>query len=474
MSENLLDTKIPLGELLDLKSFQEVCRSFVELYKIGLKVFDSTGQKLVDIKVGSSDFCGYVFSDAEGARRCTATVLKVKSDPVEAGVHTVQCFTGARYLVMPLLYEMDVVGRAVFGPFVPDDLKELPPTFTDLRGLDFAKAAQMMSLIRRAGPSTVTKVLEHFVKICDVLVFSAYKVHLTSKMHIASVRESYRELVAKNARLEESFRRLQELDQLKSNFLATVSHELRTPLTSIIGYAEMLIEGLAGQPNAEQSEYLHTIMEKGESLLALITSILDVTRIEAGKLRLQPESFDLDALVGSAASSVHPQAIKRGLHLRKFVDPSLPRPFLDEEKIRQCLVNLLGNAVKFTPPGGTITVRAERAQRTPAGSSGRFDVPDNFFALVVEDTGIGIPADQLDRIFDTFFQVDGSATREYGGTGLGLSIVRAYVEAHGGEIAVASQPDKGSRFTIILPLTVQAAVAAPDVPASALRKAAAY
>ncbi len=472
MSENVLDTKMPLGELLDAKSFQEVCRSFVELYKIGLKVFDATGQKLVDIKVGSSDFCGYVFTDAEGARRCTATVLRVQTDPVEDGIHTVQCFSGARYLVMPLLYEMEVVGRAVFGPFVPDDLKELPSTFTDLRGLDFAQAAKMMTLIRRASPSTVTKVLEHFVKVCDVLVFSAYKVHLTSRMHIASVRESYRELQAKNARLQESYERLMELDQLKSNFLATVSHELRTPLTSIIGYAEMLIEGIPGRPNPEQTEYLQTIMDKGESLLALITSILDTTKIEAGKLKLQATPFELETLVAHAVSSVHPQALKRGLQLRKYVEPGLPLPVLDEEKIRQCLVNLLGNAVKFTPAGGTITLRVERANRAPPRKSGRFDGPEAYFCITVEDTGIGIPPDQLDRIFDTFFQVDGSATREYGGTGLGLSIVRSYVEAHGGEVSVVSQPGRGSRFTLVLPYALQSA--APDVPASALRKVAAY
>lgn len=471
-SGDLLETRIPLGELLDLKSFQEVCRSFVELYKIGLKVFDAAGGKLVDIKVGSSEFCGYVFGDAEGARRCTATILKVKSDPLDGPrIHTVGCFTGARYLVLPLLYEMEPIGRAVFGPFVPDDLAELPPSFTDLRGLDFARAAQLMTGIRRAGSSTVAKVLEHFVKICDVLVFSSYKVHLTSRMHIASVRESYRELAAKNARLEESFRQLQELDQLKSNFLATVSHELRTPLTSIIGYAEMLIEGLAGPVRTEQLEYLQTIMEKGESLLALITSILDLTRVEAGKLRLQPESFELAELVQSAVSSIHPQAIKRGLTVRKVVEPGLPRPVLDEEKIRQCLVNLLGNAVKFTPAGGTITLRVERAARVPACATGRFDGPEGYFALVVEDTGIGIPPEQIDQIFETFFQVDGSATREYGGAGLGLAIVRSYVEAHGGEISVASAPGEGSRFTILLPWSVGAA--APATVPAALRKAAA-
>jgi len=452
MSGHFLDEKIPLGELLDLKSFQEVCRSFVELYKIGLKVFDAAGQKLVDIKVGSGDFCGYLFTNGEGARRCTATVLKVKTDPLEESkIHTVQCFSGARYLVMPLLYDMDVVGRAIFGPFVPEDLEELPPTLTDLDGLDFQHASKLMSKIRRAPDSTVAKVLEHFVKVCDVLVFSAYKVNLTSRMHIASVRESFKELAAKNAKLEESYQQLQELDQLKSNFLATVSHELRTPLTSIIGYAEMLIEGLAGPLGPEQLEYLRTIMDKGESLLGLISSILDLTRIESGKLRINTEPFDLEAMVANAISSVLPQANRRGLKLSAEVSPELPQPVLDQEKITQCVVNLLANAVKFTPEGGTVVVRIGPAPRMPAKPLGRFDAVDAYFRIEVQDSGIGIPAEQLGRIFDSFYQVDGSSTREFGGAGLGLAIVRSYVEAHGGEIDATSSPGEGTTIQMILP-----------------------
>jgi two-component system sensor histidine kinase BarA len=452
MSEQLFELKVPLSELLDARSFQEVCRSFVDLYKIGLKVFDARGQKLVDIKVGSGDFCGYVFTDAEGARRCTSTVLKVKNDPVdEPRLHTVQCFTGARYLILPLLHDMEYVGRAVFGPFVPEDLKEFPETFTDLKGLDFVHASQLMSRIRRAGDSTVAKVLDHFVKVCEVLIFSAHKVHVTSRLHIASVQESYKELSVKTAKLEESYRRLRELDQLKSNFLATVSHELRTPLTSIIGYSEMLSEGLAGPLADEQLEYVRTIMEKGESLLGLITSLLDLTKIEAGKLRLVAAPFSLGELVQTAITSVHPQAAKKGLSIQVDLSSGLQRPELDGEKIRQCLVNLLGNAVKFTPRGGRITVRATRSVRTPGSGGGRFDGPESYFELAVEDTGVGIPADQRERIFDTFYQVDGSSTREYGGTGLGLSIVRSYVEAHGGEVLVDSEVGKGSTFTLILP-----------------------
>lgn len=451
MSADLLDLKIPLGELLDLGSFREVCRSFVDLYRIGIKVFDVSGEKLVDLVAGSSAFCGLVFSHAEGARRCTATVGRVKTEGLEDGIRTIQCFTGARYLILPLLYEREPVGRAVFGPFIPQDLDALPSALLEMGGLDLEKASSLMSAIKKAEDSTVRRVLEHFVGICDVLVFSAYKVHLTSRMHIASVRESYRELVDRNARLEESFRQLQELDQLKSNFLSTISHELRTPLTSIIGYAEMLIEGLAGPVPKQQLEYLETIMEKGEALLSLITSLLEATRIEAGKLHLQPGPSDLSKLVEEAISSVRPQAHKQGLLIEQVMAFGGRKPTLDPEKIRQCLVNLLANAVKFTKTGGSVSVKVEKPSWIPVKFAGRFDGPENFFAIVVEDTGIGIPADMHERIFDTFFQLDGGATRSYGGAGLGLSIVRSYVEAHGGEIRVQSEPGKGSRFTMVLP-----------------------
>lgn len=472
MSDSVLEPQIPLGELLDLRSFGEVCRSFVELYKIGLKVFDARGNKLVDIKVGSGDFCGYVFTDAEGARRCTACVNRVKSEPIaSAGAHAVQCFTGARYVMLPLLHDDRPLGRAVFGPYVPDDLAALPETFTDLAGLDFARARDLMGRIRRTSDATVARILEHFVKVVDVLVFSAYKVHVTSRLHIASVREAYRDLSDKTARLEATNRKLQELDQLKSNFLATVSHELRTPLTSIIGYSEMLAEGLAGPLAAEQLEYVRTIMEKGVSLLALITSILDLTRIEAGKLKLLPEAIDLPDLVDSAISCVRPQALKKGLDLSMAIDEGLGRPELDREKLRQCLVNLLANAVKFTPRGGRVTVRARRADHLPATATGRFDGPDQYFQLEVEDTGIGIPAEQQARIFETFYQVDGGSTREFGGAGLGLAIVRSYVEAHGGEISVWSKPGEGSRFTLLLPRAVVASVTPGPTPGPATKAA---
>jgi len=451
---DLLDVRVPLGELLDLRSFREVCNSFADLYRIGVKVIDGSGAVLVDVTSGSNEFCSYLYSNLEGARRCSAVIQEVKYRQLDGPtVVAIPCFSGLRYLAIPLVYEGDVVGRAVFGPFVPQELADLPQAIKELPGLDLANGRRLMAQIRRAQDSTIARVLEHFAGICSVLIFSAYQVYLTSKMHIESVRESYREVVAKAEKLEESLTRLKELDQLKSNFLATVSHELRTPLTSIIGYAEMLIEGLAGPLQEEQLEYLQTIMEKGERLLHLITSILDTSRMESGRLRIEAEPVDVEEALSSAVSSILPQAKKKGLSVAFDCAPTVREAVLDPQRLQQILVNLLSNAVKFTPAGGSITLRARDATTVPARAQGRFDGPESYFVIEVSDTGIGIPAESIDRIFDSFYQVDGSATREFGGVGLGLALVKSYVEAHGGEVTCQSEVGKGTTFRVLLPRT---------------------
>jgi signal transduction histidine kinase len=275
---------------------------------------------------------------------------------------------------------------------------------------------------------------------------------LTARLHIEAVQESYRELQEKNRQVELSYGKLKELDRLKSNFIATMSHELRTPLTSVIGYSEMMLEGLGGALTGEQREYVGIIMEKGENLLQLITSILDITKIEAGRVRLVLSDVELEPLVRDALSTVAPQARKKNLTVT-FCDAmaTLPKVHCDREKVRQCLINLLANAVKFTPAGGTITV-------------GGSDLGDDRVALSVTDTGIGIAADHLPRVWDVFYQVDGSSTREYGGAGLGLAIVKSFVEAHGGEVQVASTPEHGSTFTLVFPRRATAAAAARPHP----------
>ena len=459
-SESALQRKLKLSDMLDLPSFTEVCQGFAELYRVGVKVYEEKGPKLVDIKGADTPLCAYVFEFANGKAQCMRTAARVKDGPVElkdgvramgenkTEVFSVPCFVGCRYLVMPIRHEGDVLGRVVFGPYVPDDVKDLPSGVAAVAGAGFdaQKGQEMIAHARHAPEASLARILGHFRAIIDTLVFAGQKVYLTSAVHIEATREAFREIEAKNRELTATNDRLRELDRLKSNFLATVSHELRTPLTSIIGYSEMLVQGMAGPLNPEQDEYVRTILEKGESLLSLISSILDLTQIEAGRMRLSFSPCDLGDVIKQAASAVMPQAQKKRLQLDVNIPAGMDRPAIDREKLRQCLVNLLANSVKFTPEGGRIGVSA-----VPEAPPGLLGNGTRGFAVMVMDTGIGIPPEQRDRIFETFYQVDQSSTRQYGGAGLGLAIVKSFVEAHGGKVRVESEVGKGSRFTLALP-----------------------
>jgi signal transduction histidine kinase len=446
---SFLNQRLPLSDLLDLRAFGEVCHSFAELYRVGLKVFDEAGNKLVDVKVGNADFCGYIWSKPAGREACIATVGRVKSDPIgeESTPSTVQCFSGCRYVVQPILYEGDVMGRVVFGPFMPEDLPVFPPqSLTEIsEGIDVANATKLVEKVRRAPESTIARIMLHFGQLLQTMLFAGQKMFLTSQLHIEATLEQNRELEERNKKLEEANHKLKELDRLKSAFLATVSHELRTPLTSIIGYSEMLAEGLAGPMNDEQVDYVRTIMEKGETLLKLISSILDISQIEAGKVRLNFEPMDAVDLVTSSVSSLKPQAQKKGVVLEAKVPNKMPKVNGDRDRLRQVVVNLLANAVKFTPKGGRVSVTLSEIAHQP-------DLNSDGFRLIIEDSGVGIPTDQFDKVFNSFYQVDSSSTREYGGAGLGLAIVKSFVEGHGGVVRLASELGHGSRFTLILPV----------------------
>jgi two-component system sensor histidine kinase BarA len=443
---SVLQQEFGLVDLVDAKSLADVCRSFSELYRVGLKIFDAQGNKLVDVKVGNADFCGYIWEKPQGRAQCIATVGRVKGEPVrEDAPTTFQCFSGCRYVVVPLLYQGDAIGRVVFGPFVPDDLRELPRTLTSIApDFDASRAGEAIRHIRRAPQAMADQVVRHFAQVLEVLAFQGHKNVVTARLHIEAVQESYRELQEKNRAIEESYSKLRELDRLKSNFIGTMSHELRTPLTSVIGYSEMMLEGLGGPLTKEQREYLSIIMEKGDNLLQLITSILDITKIEAGRVRLVLSEVDVAPFVADAAATILPHARKKGIALSADVGRDLPRMICDREKLRQALLNLLSNSLKFTPPGGFIRAGAQA-------------LPGERIAMWVQDSGIGIAEEHLGRVFDVFYQVDGSNTREYGGAGLGLAIVKSFAEAHGGEVQLQSKPGEGSTFTLVLPREVPAA-----------------
>lgn len=459
---SILEKRMALVDLVELESFREVMQSFADLYRIGVKVFDGAGNKLVDLRVGNSAFCGYLWEFGGTRQACTRIVTGLKNDAfdLDDGIEqprVVDCFSGLRYVVVPITYEGDVMGRMIFGPYMPHVLPGPSEEIYQIESrVERRKIDRLVEGVRRAPDDLVSKILVQMQKVVEVVLYTSFRQILTSQMHIESVTSSYHELQEKSRALTEQNERLQELDKLKSNFLATVSHELRTPLTSVIGYSEMLLEGLAGAMNDEQRDYVKTIMDKGESLLGLITQILDLSRIESGNLRLTVTDFDPQPVLKGATTSIIPQCNKKQITFVVEIPSNLPYLKGDRDKIGQIIVNLLGNAVKFTPAGGRIRLHADSwtgPRPGAAKSTNMFELrEENFLRVMVEDTGVGIPADKVDKVFERFFQVDNSSTREYGGTGLGLSIVKSFVEAHRGEIFVESTVGAGSRFTVLFPL----------------------
>ena len=403
------------------------------------------------------EICRYVNSLGEGRRACSSLVTEVKrTDPIDgAVVHP--CFTGAEYRIVPIVYQGKRLGRFVLGPYVPAERKEVPRSLLviDPR-MDPERARSALSDMPRVRKETVERIGEHLSRTLDLILFSGHRAFLTSHMHVASVRESFRELAEKNQHLQEAFDRLKELDRLKSNFLATVSHELRTPLTSIIGYSDMLATGIAGELNAEQQEFVETIRNKGDHLLALITSLLDLNKLEQGSMRLHREVLDPGALVLDLKKTMAPAAAKKSVSIDAQIESGLPKLDVDPVRIRQVLFNIAENALKFSPPGSVVRMIARSAEGTGAAGDDGFGavllaVPEKRVEIGIIDAGMGIPKEEHDKIFDAFYQVDGGSTREHGGTGLGLSIVKRIVEAHGGTVRVESEPGSGAAFWVNLP-----------------------
>jgi len=245
--------------------------------------------------------------------------------------------------------------------------------------------------------------------------------------------------------IHEKSEQLQIANRHKSEFLANMSHELRTPLNAIIGFSEVLQEHMFGDMNEKQEEYINDIHGSGKHLLSLINDILDLSKVEAGRMELELETFDLPGAIDNALTLVKERAGRHGIELASTVDPAVGEIKADERKFKQILLNLLSNAVKFTPEGGTISVEA-----VPVGT---------MVEVSVSDTGIGIAPEDCDAVFEEFRQVGSDYTKKAEGTGLGLALTRKFVELHGGKIWVTSVVGKGSTFTFSLPVTAMQAVA---------------
>ncbi|PYQ14584.1 MAG: hypothetical protein DMF80_11985 [Acidobacteria bacterium] len=261
--------------------------------------------------------------------------------------------------------------------------------------------------------------------------------HMTGRL-----KENVQQLEESNVKLAAANDELKELDRLKSDLLANVSHELRTPLTAIKGYTDYILERKLGPISDKQEKGLVVVQRNLDRLSKSINALLDFSRMDVGRIALNIQPFLLGPLVDQIHTSLRSELEKKRLSFRSELDPELPSVIADREKVAAVLENLIINAIKFTPEGGSIAVSAARLSGAARPSA----------EIRVADTGVGIPHDQIGKVFNRFHQVDGSSTRRFGGVGLGLAIVKTILEAHGAAIEVESQPGRGSAFRFVLPV----------------------
>src|SRR4051794_18705074 len=271
---------------------------------------------------------------------------------------------------------------------------------------------------------------------------------------VTELKRFERALQQKNAELEDASR-------MKSEFLANMSHELRTPLNAIIGFSEVLRDGLVGAMSDKQRSFTGDILRSGQHLLSLINDILDLSKVEAGKMLLDLDPVEVSSLFVNSLTIVREKAAARHLRLTLEVEDGLGSIMVDARKVKQIVYNLLSNAVKFTADGGAVTLRAARVPRSHVGAlgdrPGRAFMPsentfEEFLEISVTDSGIGIAADDLEHLFKPFSQIDSGLARKFEGTGLGLAMVKLLADLHGGSVAVESSVGAGSQFTVWLPL----------------------
>ncbi|CAN1213330.1 hypothetical protein TUMEXPCC7403_24205 [Tumidithrix helvetica PCC 7403] len=334
--------------------------------------------------------------------------------------------------------------------------------------------ADQLEVYERAIATGDVQIYEHQIQKYNQLEYEEVRVTPCGKDEVlVTVRDISDRKIAEeqvreaNDRLTLANAELARATRLKDEFLANMSHELRTPLNAILGMSEGLQDGVFGKIEPRQSQVIETIEKSGRHLLELITDILDVSKIEAGKLELEITSVSVKHLCNSSLNFIKQQSFKKGIQLNVDIQQDIGRIHVDERRMRQVLINLLSNAVKFTPAGGTVTLEV----RLEASGSERDEVcliPTPEFPWTIRfsvlDTGIGIAAKDIGKLFKPFMQIDSSLSREYSGTGLGLALAKQIANLHGGDVTVNSILGKGSCFSVYLPYDGAANNIVPTIP----------
>ncbi len=449
-----------LKDLVDDATVGKLFDRFVALFHVPLRLFAENGNLILESAV-ENPACDYLNRYSETRNQCMVVRQRVKGAiPEREGrrIIDVTCVCGLKYLIAAVEFQARVVGKLVIGPYFPAELRHIPAALVKLLpALQPEEFRHILGQLPRYSVEGLQQIRDVVLSSMECIFYAMHRTNVTEQMHTAMVREAYREITEKNRKLEEIVEERKAFERRKSDFLAMVSHELRTPLTSIIGYSDMLAEGIAGEMAQEQRQFVQTIKSKGDELLKIISSILDFSRIDSGRLSVKTIPCDVTDLIETAMKGHREQIRRRGLKLSVKVANDLPRVDLDPEKIVTAISHLVDNAIKFSSPNGVIqigahTVASSEADVAEDGIGFVLLATPDMLEISVSDFGVGIDAADFKELFAPFTQVDGSSTREHGGAGIGLAIVKQYVEAHGGRVHVHSVKGEGSNFSIRIPL----------------------
>ncbi len=327
---------------------------------------------------------------------------------------------------------------------------------TDLK-MPLIDGLQLITEISRSKPETLTVLMTGHGTIDSAIeaMKQGASDYLTKPLNLDEMLLRLKKVLEERQRfvrlkdyveqLEKANQELKKLDAMKSEFVSIASHELRTPLAAIKNAIQLLLSGKTGQINEHQAKFLSMAERNINRLTNILNDLLSLSKIESGRIELKLEQSELKGIVDHTVASLMPQAEGKSISIETLIPEGLPPVFADREKIEQVLVNLIGNAIKFTPEGGKISIHAKPFFEEKEGGGSQK------IAVSVRDTGVGIPSEHLSAVFEKFFQVEGSLHRSSGGTGLGLAITKGLVEAHRGKIWVESEVGKGSTFTFTLP-----------------------